>query len=111
VNNPKLFDVRDGKFILPTRKRARRGNTFSAMANPTDESKARMRGRILAFIRESGERGATCYEISVAFGVEQSRFSGRITQLRDGGHIRQSGTRPTETGALAAVYVAVEVKA
>jgi DNA-binding transcriptional ArsR family regulator len=72
-------------------------------ANATDSSQAAaamiaehapaLRERILLFIRERGEQGATNEEIADALGLRPNSETGRATELKDAGLIRDSGRR------------------
>ena len=85
------------------------GNTESAAAfSPTQAM--RDRDRVYAFIKARGETGATLDETAEAFNVGLNRISGRFTDLRTEEPpriLRTGDRRPTRTGKLAAVYVAM----
>lgn len=65
------------------------------------------RERVYEFIAARGEYGATLDEVSAAFERPPNALSGRITDLHEAAKIyRKPGeTRPTRTGANAAVWV------
>ena len=90
-------------------RRKHGGNTESAAAfNPT--AAMRDRDRVYAFIKARGETGATLDETAEAFNVGLNRISGRFTDLRTEEPpriLRTGDRRPTRTGKLAAVYVAM----
>src|SRR6184192_2913738 len=50
---------------------------------------------VLDLIRESGDRGMTCDEISAKMGRGENCYSGRISELKRLGKIKKNGTRLT----------------
>ncbi|TWU42937.1 hypothetical protein Q31b_19700 [Novipirellula aureliae] len=67
---------------------------------------------VLAFIRKQGDYGAMMYEASVGTSVLYQSMSSVYANLKEKGLIRHNGVeRPTPSGIMAAVAVAVEVSA
>ncbi len=72
-------------------------------------SKATMRRRVVAYVRERGELGATSDEIEAALGMPHQTVSARITEAKAGGELVKSGDRRlTRSGRSAAVLVAAD---
>lgn len=70
-------------------------------------SKGALRRRVVSFVRERGERGATVDEIEVALGLSHQTVSARVTEAKADGDLVLSGERrPTRSGRGAAVLVA-----
>jgi hypothetical protein len=65
------------------------------------------RGRVLRFITDRGEHGATADEASRALDLPLQSATPRLWELRRMGMIRRSGAkRPTQSGRPAYVYIA-----
>lgn len=62
---------------------------------------------VLKMIREAGDHGMTCDELSEKLGRGENVYSGRFTELKIAGKIEQIGKRPTRSGCPAAVWRAV----
>lgn len=67
--------------------------------------KGGMRLKILDFLRETGDRGATCEEVELALGMRHQSAGARISELKRDGLVRQAGTRKTSSGCQAVVHV------
>lgn len=93
--------------------RKSKGNAESAAAWAGKTNTATDRATILDLIRAAGQRGMTLDEVCEKLGRNPNELSGRITELAGRGFIvrkRLAGkpvTRPTRTGANAAVWVSV----
>ena len=87
---------------------ARGSDTSKAAAEATRPHAAEIRAVVFAYIRDQGERGTTDEEICAALGPDRrDSLRPRRVELRDSGHIRDSGQRrPTRSGRSAAVWVA-----
>ena len=85
----------------------RHGGNENSVAAHKSTNAARDRARILAFIEQAGERGATCHEVVKGLDIKHQTASARIAELRHGdpAMIRVIGRRETDTGSTAAVYV------
>tara|TARA_R100001244_G_C5140148_1_gene127695 strand:- start:208 stop:516 length:309 start_codon:yes stop_codon:yes gene_type:complete len=66
------------------------------------------RGLCLVLIHNAGSKGLTVHELAKLLETTPNAVSGRLTELKREGLISKIGTRPTPTGAKAAVYVAKE---
>ncbi len=65
--------------------------------------------RVFEFIHKRGERGATDEEIRIGLKCHDNTTRPRRVQLRDEGHVRNSGRkRLTASGRDAIVWVAAE---
>ncbi len=86
------------------------GNPDSEQAHAdTFGKKDRHYELILEFIRDEGERGATCQEVAHGTWLPYQTCSGRISELLRDGRLRRDGRkRPTSTGSLASVLVVAE---
>ncbi len=74
-------------------------------------SKSVLRRRVVAYVRERGELGATSDEIEVALGISHQTVSARITEAKAGGELVKNGMRRlTRSGRSAAVLVAVAME-
>jgi hypothetical protein len=72
------------------------------------ELAAQSRRRVFRFIRSRGQYGATTDEVAAVFRVDPNAVSGRLTELKRDGLVVKSGVRrPTRSGSMAAVVVAV----
>jgi hypothetical protein len=66
-----------------------------------------LQARVLAFLREQGDAGATAQEIESGAGLGGSTVRPRLIELRRRGDVVDSGrTRPTASGRQAAVWIA-----
>jgi hypothetical protein len=85
------------------------GNERSEAANAAVEPhKARLRDLVLRRISAAGGQGATLDEVCEALAKPPNALSGRIVELRARGRIVDSGRRrPTRSGSMAAVWIAV----
>ena len=73
---------------------------------PSEESRAKSRTRVYAFIRERGARGATDYETQQATGIGPQTQTPARLELERGGIVQDSGkTRKTPSGRPAIVWV------
>lgn len=80
------------------------GNAQSTLANQRGDH-ALSREAVYRLIAGAGEGGLTLDEAAVMLDVAPNRISGRVTQLKASGQIRDTGLRRlTRTGSLAAVY-------
>ncbi len=59
--------------------------------------------KILSLLEERREHGATSKEIASVFGVQLNRISGRFSELRAQGLIKDSGARRDGAAVLVAV--------
>ena len=83
--------------------------TSRAAAHAIREGAQLQRQRVLAFIVDEGDRGATNDELVAQLGVLLQSTCGRANELWKAGLIRDSGrTRPTRTGHAGKVWVATE---
>jgi hypothetical protein len=82
--------------------------TSNAAADAIAPVMNELQGRVLAFIREAGDAGATDDEMQQALGMNPSTQRPRRGELRRFGFIEDSGrTRPTASGRAAVVWRAV----
>ena len=82
-----------------------KNNPFSAEANKSiKSSKADLRNKILAHIREAGEHGYTSEEISIELEIPLQTVSGRMSELKALDQIKLIDRRPTRSGRSAGVY-------
>lgn len=91
------FDARD---VCANRHK---GNPQSKQANlavaPHKES---IRARILSYVREQGEAGATSYEIELALNLRHQTCAARLAELKRDGLVVPTGkTRATDSGCQA----------
>lgn len=86
------------------------GNRESAEASASiEQDKARLRRMVVQFVRDRGERGATCDEIELGLGMSHQTTSARVTEAKAIGLLsRTEERRPTRSGRNAAVLVATE---
>ena len=71
--------------------------------------KETLRRRVISFVRERGEHGATSDEIELALGLPHQTVSARITEAKAGGDLVPSGRRRlTRSGRSAAVLVVAD---
>jgi predicted ArsR family transcriptional regulator len=85
---------------------ARTSDTSVAAAASVAPSLAARQSAVLEVIRRQG--GATCAEVAQALGLAMHAVSGRITELRLQGRLRDSGARRAgPSGRLGAVWVEV----
>lgn len=83
------------------------GAPTSVEANPTQERKRILVDRCFGYIMEHGS--ATVDELSAAFNLTPNVISGRISEMKRAGILRESGERrPTRSGRNAAVIVRVK---
>ncbi len=97
-----LFDTPPIDDICANRHK---GNAESVQANlavaPHKES---IRQRIVAYLREQGERGATSYEVEQALGLRHQTCAARLAEMKRDGTVVPSGiTRETDSGCKAMV--------
>lgn len=72
---------------------------------------SRLRGRVLGFLLERGDTGATDEEIQLALAMNPSTERPRRIELVEAGACCDSGrTRPTSSGRKAVVWLAAEEK-
>lgn len=77
-----------------------------AAARLTAHHRRKDYGRILDYVTEQGEDGATCDQIEAALDMRHQTCGPRCTELKRDGKLAESGRRrPTRSGALAAVLV------
>lgn len=100
----------------PSRSRARRRSVDHGRANRRQVHEAGQprhsgdRARIVALLEQRGPGGATRYELSVALGLPYTTVSGRVTDLKRMGVVKDlAEKRQTPTGAPACVVVLVQV--
>ncbi len=95
-----LFDIPDPAPFVP------HSATSREAADAIRESAPTLKARVLAYIRECGERGSTDEEIQAALHMEGSTERPRRTSLVDDGVVRDSGKkRLTRSGRSACVWV------
>jgi len=83
-----------------------RGSQTSKQAASFVRSEApNMRVAVLGFIRLSGSYGATDEEVEIALGFKHQTASARRNELMNMGLIKRAGTRKTESGCSADVWV------
>lgn len=84
-----------------------RDNPQSAQANTKlgMEGKHHLRGLILQYIENQGERGATCEEIERSLTMKHQTASARLTELKAEGSVLVAGRRQNASGSTASVYV------
>ncbi len=81
--------------------------TSDAAAESIAATAPRQRGRVLRFVIDRGEYGATADEVGRALDMQAQSVTPRILELRRAGWIvRTEQTRPTRSGRAAYVYVA-----
>jgi hypothetical protein len=97
-----LFSVAAKQTALP-----HNGTPTSALAALKGRDKARGdRLRILAFLVERGERGATCWEVEEGLNIMHQTASARISGMADDHWIEPlNEVRRTGTGSSARVWV------
>lgn len=67
-----------------------------------------LEGRVYESIWLAGQSGLTCHEVEHRTGLAHQTASARIRDLREKGHLRDSGKRrPTGSGRAAIVWVVV----
>jgi hypothetical protein len=84
------------------------GDEFSVAAHERVRiSKVLLRAKIEDYVREQGDRGATCDEVEAVLGLSHQSASPRFTELRANGTFVWDGVtrRRTRTGAWARVHV------
>jgi hypothetical protein len=95
------------------------GNPRSNEALPSEQQRARDRGRIVVLLYARGAHGATCWEVSLALPMPYQTASGRLSELKRDGivvcdssdrnngirRVRLIGKRDTATGSGADVCV------
>ena len=84
------------------------GNAQSAAAHQSIlHCKENSREQIWQLIKARGSAGATLHEIAAELGVHPHQISGRISELKSKGRLRDSGLRrTTPSGRKAAVLIA-----
>lgn len=83
-------------------------DTSQAAALTHAEIRRRDRERVLAALRDAGDRGLTDYELADKVDRQQNSAGKRRGELRDAGLVRDSGRRrKAPSGSLAIVWVAV----
>lgn len=84
------------------------GNEFSVNAWERGKFKATGEAyKILTFIKQCGEKGATADETSVKLGIMLHNTSARFTQLKEARLIHKIGKRKTRSGSWAGVWAAI----
>lgn len=66
------------------------------------------RQKVLLLIHKAGFKGLTVHEASKLLETTPNAISGRFSELKRDGLIVKRGTRPTETGSNAGVFVGFE---
>ena len=67
--------------------------------------KEKVRLRILDFVRERGDNGATADEVAAAWDCSHNHVAPRISELQDDGRLVPRHRRKTRSGRNARVYV------
>ena len=62
---------------------------------------------VLSWVRNAGDEGLTCDELSAILGKGENVYSGRFSELHFKGLIKKIGTRSTRNGHPAAVWRAI----
>lgn len=111
MKQPGLFDDEDHearKAIRTLHDRPYSEPTTSReAAESMRSSAASLRAKVLAFIQEREQRGATCDEIQVALDMRPQTASARCWELHKGGIVIKTNLkRKTRTGRNARAYVA-----
>jgi hypothetical protein len=81
--------------------------TSAAAAHSVATIANTVRGRVLGFIRDRGEQGATDDEVEEALDLRHQTASARRRELYLLGEIRPIGERHTRSGRRAKVWVGV----
>lgn len=97
-------------FDPPSHRNAPRG-TSELAAKSVRESAESMRRRVLAYLTQQGERGATDEEIQIALEMSGNTQRPRRWELQNADVIKDSGKRrPNKSGRAAAVWVVEEAR-
>lgn len=102
-----------GLFDRPTPPPSQRHSlTSNSAAIRIMPAAASLRGRVLAHLRDCGEKGATDEEMQAALAMNPSTQRPRRIELIESKLIRDSGScRRTRSGRLAVVWVAEPISA
>lgn len=101
-----------GQDFSPPLPHVRGSATSRAAAGAAGDFAATQEGRVLAFLRQRGAKGATSDEIEGALGIAHQSCGPRLRSLEKSGGIRRTAfTRPTRSGREAGILVAVTVTA
>jgi len=82
--------------------------TSREAAESMTETAPNLRRKVLRYIRQAGNRGATADEIGIALDLRSQTCAPRCLELRRAGLIRRGARRPTSSGRAAYVLVAVD---
>lgn len=71
-----------------------KGNAESVAANRRNSMhRTRQQAEVLEAVRAAGENGLTCRELAERWGVGMNTISGRFSELKRAGLIRNAGVR------------------
>lgn len=100
---PEEYEEEPGGLFAALSRRLDPETSASAAASIRGEKASRMALLALDAIKGAGERGATCWEIATAKGLERDSVSPRIPQLVKLGLVYDSGVRRATNGKRAQI--------
>lgn len=101
------FDFEDEPDSEPEAPYQRHSETSKEAAERIEPNLASLRGKVLAYIRNCGHRGATDDEVQIALCMNPSTQRPRRIELWTWGWVRKTDrTRATRSGRSATVWVA-----